>query len=118
MSNSIKKSRKVKIPNSTVVKRISNDCYRIKINIQLRGLGVKDILLDQKTLDIISDDFSVSVLHKYEVEEIVNGTGDQLLDPIHNLSAYVIRKIVNYLYSIWEDIDSVLVYLKWKFEKE
>jgi hypothetical protein len=117
MSNN-NKIKNIKIPNSEVVKRIGNDCYRIKINIQLRNLGVKDILLYPETFDIISDDFSVSVPHRYEVEEIVNGTSEQLLDPIHDLSAYIVRKIVNYLYSIWEEIDSVLVYLKWKFEKQ
>jgi hypothetical protein len=104
--------------NSNSIKKLGNDVFRIKINVQLRSIGVKDLLIDNEHFDIVADQYSLTVEHNYDVEELIDLAYDELLDPIHDLSAYIVKKIINYLYSVWGEIDTILKYLKWKYEKQ
>ena len=117
MSNELRRSQKPIILNSDLIKKISDDLYRIRITIELKRLGVRDILIDRENFEMMSDHFSVSVLHRDKVSEVIDGTYDQLLDPYYDLPPDVIEGIMNFIHSVIEEIDSVLRHFKWTLDK-
>jgi len=95
------------------IQKLSDDLFRIKITPQLRSYGVLDILLDRNNFEITSNHFNVFVKHHGDTGTIVESTEDQLLDPKCELPSYIANKIINYIFSVAEEMAFIIEYFEW-----
>ena len=63
--------------------------------------------------EITSNHFNVFVKHHGDTGTIVESTEDQLLDPKCELPSYIANKIVNYIFSVAEEMAFIIEYFEW-----
>jgi hypothetical protein len=113
MNNSNTKDCYKVILNSDKIKKLEDDTFRIKIDLPLRSMGVIDMEINREVFTINSAYFTISILHRDDVNKIYSEAYDQLLDPLHNLPSYVIKKILRHIEECFMEIESIITYFNW-----
>lgn len=99
------------------IQKLDDDTFRIKINLQLRRIGVIDILFSRSNLEIFANNFNTSVPNYGDLTKILDETYEQLLNPDDNLPAYVIKIVWEYISSLEVELELIVSYFEWNTHK-
>ncbi len=90
----MKENKSKEFLKSKLIEEIAPDFFKIRVNLETRGAGVKDIKISREVVSVWCFNYFIQVPNNRDIDSIVEAIEYELLDEEENTR--IIRQVLDY----------------------